>query len=189
MRELEKSPFLEQLLAKDYEVIYFTDPVDEYLMQNLLEFEDIKFQNASKDDLKLGDKDAKKENKKLKVGGGRSGYDVCSGFRSVVLLTVMAELPCSAPVGGQAACCIAHLSSRRGSCQQLDCAHDDDLGTALFCHSCVQLIRGSCATELTGETGLLVWWRAVGVQLRKAVTPMLCFCVCPGGAVWLPANQ
>ena len=71
MRELEKSPFLEQLLAKDYEVIYFTDPVDEYLMQNLLEFEDIKFQNASKDDLKLGDKDAKKENKKLKVGGGR----------------------------------------------------------------------------------------------------------------------
>ena len=45
-------------------------------MQNLLEFEDIKFQNASKDDLKLGDKDAKKENKKLKVGGGRWGTNV-----------------------------------------------------------------------------------------------------------------
>ena len=83
MRELEKSPFLEQLLAQDYEVIYFTDPVDEYLMQNLLEFEDIKFQNASKDDLKLGDKDAKKENKKLKVGQGRRGQDRISRFVSV----------------------------------------------------------------------------------------------------------
>ena len=65
--ELEASPFAEQLLDKGYEVIYFTDPVDEYVMQNLLEYEDFKFQSASKEDLKLGDKDAKKENKKLRV--------------------------------------------------------------------------------------------------------------------------
>lgn len=37
-------------------------------MQNLLEYEDMTFQSASKEDLKLGDKDAKKENKKLRVG-------------------------------------------------------------------------------------------------------------------------
>ncbi|CAM6094146.1 unnamed protein product [Calypogeia fissa] len=43
--QLEKSPFLEKLLKKGYEVIYFTDPIDEYLMQNLTEFEDKKFQN------------------------------------------------------------------------------------------------------------------------------------------------
>ena len=67
IKELQGSPFLEQLLAKDYEVIFFTDPVDEYLMQNLQDYDDIKFQNASKDDLKLADKDQKKENKKLKV--------------------------------------------------------------------------------------------------------------------------
>lgn len=67
-QELEASPFGEQLLEKGYEVIYFTDPVDEYVMQNLLEYEDLKFQSASKEDLKLGDKDAKKENKKLRVG-------------------------------------------------------------------------------------------------------------------------
>jgi heat shock protein beta len=66
IKELQGSPFLEQLLAKDYEVIFFTDPVDEYLMQNLQDYDDIKFQNASKDDLKLADKDQKKENKKLK---------------------------------------------------------------------------------------------------------------------------
>ena len=65
--ELENSPFSEQLLEKGYEIIYFTDPVDEYVMQNLMEYDDFKFQSASKEDLKLGDKDAKKENKRLKV--------------------------------------------------------------------------------------------------------------------------
>ena len=64
---MENSPFSEQLIEKGYEIIYFTDPVDEYVMQNLLEYDDYKFQSASKEDLKLGDKDAKKENKRLKV--------------------------------------------------------------------------------------------------------------------------
>lgn len=66
--ELEKSPFLERLLKKGYEVIYWTDVLDEYLMQHLLEFEDKKFANASKEDLKLADKDEKerKRDKELK---------------------------------------------------------------------------------------------------------------------------
>ncbi|XP_009791520.1 endoplasmin homolog [Nicotiana tabacum] len=56
--QLEKSPFLERLTKKNYEVIFFTDPVDEYLMQYLMDYEDNKFQNVSKEGLKLG-KDSK----------------------------------------------------------------------------------------------------------------------------------
>nr|AAN34791.1 Grp94 [Xerophyta viscosa] len=52
--QLEKSPFLEGLKKKDYEVIFFTDPVDEYLMQYLMDYEDKKFQNVSKEGLKIG---------------------------------------------------------------------------------------------------------------------------------------
>ncbi|KAK2986674.1 hypothetical protein RJ640_020836 [Escallonia rubra] len=61
--QLEKSPFLERLMKKNYEVILLTDPVDEYLMQYLMDYEDKKFQNVSKEGLKLG-KDSK--NKELK---------------------------------------------------------------------------------------------------------------------------
>eukprot|EP01018_Ginkgo_biloba_P012003 Gb_39845 [translate_table: standard] len=61
--QLEKSPFLEKLRKKNYEVIFFTDPVDEYLMQYLMDYEDKKFQNVSKEGLKLG-KDSK--NKEIK---------------------------------------------------------------------------------------------------------------------------
>ncbi|KAL5986029.1 heat shock protein 90 [Asimina triloba] len=61
--QLEKSPFLERLTKKGYEVIFFTDPVDEYLMQYLMDYEDKKFQNVSKEGVKIG-KDSK--NKDLK---------------------------------------------------------------------------------------------------------------------------
>ncbi|KAL8172121.1 hypothetical protein V2J09_023925 [Rumex salicifolius] len=56
--QLENSPFLERLSKKNYEVIFLTDPVDEYLMQYLMDYEDKKFQNVSKEGLKLG-KDSK----------------------------------------------------------------------------------------------------------------------------------
>ncbi|CAM6069587.1 unnamed protein product [Sphagnum tenellum] len=65
-KQLEKSPFLEKLLNKGYEVIYLTDAIDEYLTQNLTEYDDKKFQNASKDDLKIGSKDEKAKFKEVK---------------------------------------------------------------------------------------------------------------------------
>ncbi|CAA7391387.1 unnamed protein product [Spirodela intermedia] len=61
--QLEKSPFLEKLNKKNYEVIFFTDPVDEYLMQYLMDYEDKKFQNVSKEGLSLG-KDSKSKDLK-----------------------------------------------------------------------------------------------------------------------------
>lgn len=53
--EVEKSPFLERLLKRGFEVLYLTEPVDEYTIQNLPEFEGKKFQNAAKEGLKFGD--------------------------------------------------------------------------------------------------------------------------------------
>jgi len=41
-----------------FKVIFFTDPVDEYLMQYLMDYEDKKFQNVSKEGLNIG-KDSK----------------------------------------------------------------------------------------------------------------------------------
>lgn len=53
--EAETSPFVERLLKRGYEVLYLVDPVDEYTIQNLPEFEGKKFQNVAKEGLKFGD--------------------------------------------------------------------------------------------------------------------------------------
>ncbi len=67
--EVENSPFLEKLKRKGYEVIYFTDALDEYVMSNMPEYDGMKFFDSSKEDLKIGkDKEEKAKDKKVKVG-------------------------------------------------------------------------------------------------------------------------
>merc|ERR550537_1473707 len=60
---LLKSPSVEKLLAKDIEIIFMTDSVDEYTVQHLTEFEGKRLINASREGLKLeeGDKEKKRE--------------------------------------------------------------------------------------------------------------------------------
>lgn len=61
--EVEKSPFVERLLKKGYEVLYLTEPVDEYCIQSLPEYEGKKFQNVAKEGVKLDDSEKAKERK------------------------------------------------------------------------------------------------------------------------------
>lgn len=51
--EAAKSPFVERLLKKGFEVLYLTDAVDEYAVSALPDFEGKKFQNVAKDGLDL----------------------------------------------------------------------------------------------------------------------------------------
>lgn len=53
--ELEQSPFVERVLKKGYEVLYLIDPIDEYVMQNLPDFQEKQFLNVAKEGLKLDD--------------------------------------------------------------------------------------------------------------------------------------
>lgn len=48
---IENSPYLELLAARNIEVIYLVDPVDEYSVGSLPEFDGHKLSNAGKDDI------------------------------------------------------------------------------------------------------------------------------------------
>jgi len=66
-KSLENSPFLEALKKKGNEVLYMTDPIDEYAMQQLKEFDGKKFVNVTKEGLKLDElsEDLKKQMEEL----------------------------------------------------------------------------------------------------------------------------
>ena len=57
---VQSSPFIERLVAKGLEVVYMTDPIDEYAVQQLKEYDGHKLICATKEGLALDDDDDEK---------------------------------------------------------------------------------------------------------------------------------
>lgn len=62
--EIEQSPFIEALLARGYEIIYFTDPIDETFVENIPGYNGKMFVNIAKGDVDFAedDKDMNRDN-------------------------------------------------------------------------------------------------------------------------------
>merc|ERR1712100_828381 len=72
LKAVESSPFLEKLKKKGYEVLYMTDPIDEYCVQQLKEYDDKKLICATKEGLKMDETEEEKktfEEEKAKTEG------------------------------------------------------------------------------------------------------------------------
>jgi len=50
---LSGSPFIENLKERGYDVLYFIDPIDEYMIQNMKEYEKIKLVDVSKEEIEF----------------------------------------------------------------------------------------------------------------------------------------
>jgi heat shock protein beta len=88
---VKNSPMLEKLKKKGYEVLYMVDPLDEYVVQQLPEFDGKKLQSVTKD----APLDAKDKTKQEKL------EEVCSG----------ADLPCAVLWCVVGCCGLDHSSS------------------------------------------------------------------------------
>jgi len=62
-KKLETSPFLEEARRRDVEVIFMVDPIDEYVMQQVKDFEDKKFVCVTKEGLKFEETEEEKKQK------------------------------------------------------------------------------------------------------------------------------
>lgn len=57
VKDLSNSPFMDKFYEKDIEVIFFTEPADEYMMNHLREFNGMKFKAISKESISFDDED------------------------------------------------------------------------------------------------------------------------------------
>ena len=64
---VENSPFLEKCKAKGVEVLYLVDPIDEYAIQHVTEFDGKKLQSVTKEGLKFGDENEDVEKKRMQL--------------------------------------------------------------------------------------------------------------------------
>merc|ERR1712072_1530788 len=65
--QVSSSPFLENLRKKGLEVLYMVDPVDEYAVQQLKEFDGKKLKSVTKEGLDIADEDEKEKLEELKA--------------------------------------------------------------------------------------------------------------------------
>merc|ERR1712000_152184 len=65
--QVSSSPFLENLRKKGLEVLYMVDPVDEYSVQQLKEFDGKKLKSTTKEGLDIEDEDEKKKIEELRL--------------------------------------------------------------------------------------------------------------------------
>jgi molecular chaperone HtpG len=58
-----QSPFIETLRKKGYEVLYLVDPIDEYMVQQMKDYDDHKLKSVTKEGLELDDTEDEKKKK------------------------------------------------------------------------------------------------------------------------------
>jgi molecular chaperone HtpG len=80
-KKLESSPFLEEAKRRDLEVLFMVDPIDEYVMQQLKDFEDKKFACVTKDGLKF---DESEEEKKQREENKAAFEKLCKTVKDIL---------------------------------------------------------------------------------------------------------
>merc|ERR1711933_535727 len=103
-RSVETSPFLEKLKKKGYEVLYMVEPIDEYAVQQLKEYDGKKLVSATKEGLKLEEDE---EEKKLFEEAKAKTEGLCKLMKEVlddkvekvVVSNRLADSPCCLVTG------------------------------------------------------------------------------------------
>merc|ERR1711900_41347 len=65
--QVSSSPFIETLRKKGFEVVYMCDPIDEYAVQQLKEYDGKKLKSVTKEGLDLDTEEEKKKTEELKA--------------------------------------------------------------------------------------------------------------------------
>ncbi len=103
---VENSPYMEALRKKDYEVLYMTDPVDEWVVQAIHEYQEKHLKAIDRGDLEIDTEEEKKE-KEAKKEEAKKEYGSLMEFIQETLKEKVKEVRLSSRLTDSACCLVA----------------------------------------------------------------------------------
>jgi molecular chaperone HtpG len=103
---VENSPYMEALRKKDYEVLYLTDPVDEWVVQTLTSYNEKHLKGIDRGDLEL-DTEEEKKAQEAKKEEAKKEYGDLIGFIEETLKERVKEVRLSSRLTESACCLVA----------------------------------------------------------------------------------
>jgi molecular chaperone HtpG len=103
---VENSPYMEALRKKDYEVLYMTDPVDEWVVQAIHEYQEKHLKAIDRGDLEIDTEEEKKE-KEAKKEEAKKEYGTLMEFIQETLKEKVKEVRLSSRLTDSACCLVA----------------------------------------------------------------------------------
>ena len=96
MKSVEDSPYMENIREKGYDILFLTDPIDEYITQHLKDFDGKQFVDISREGLDLGEnKDEKEKTEKEFEPLCKFIKDILGdNIEKVVTSTKLTKTPC-----------------------------------------------------------------------------------------------
>ena len=112
------SPHLEILKSKDYEVLFFIDPIDEWVAQGLTDYDGKSLKAADRGELEL-DSEEEKETKKTAREGAEKEFKGLLGFIQEELKDEVKEVRLSSRLTDSACCLVADESGMNANLERI----------------------------------------------------------------------
>lgn len=103
---VENSPHLEAFRKKGYDVLFLIDPIDEWVVQSLPEYDEKSLKSVTKGDIELGSDEEKEESKKALDEAGKK-FETVIGVIQKVLEEDVKEVRLSNRLTESASCLVA----------------------------------------------------------------------------------
>ena len=120
-----RSPHLEAFLAKGYEVLYLTDPIDEILATHLTEFDEKPLKSVGKGEVELGTEEEKKEAEEARAEK-QAAHESLLGALKAALEDHVKEVRLSSRLTESAACLVGEEHDLSPQLQRLLKQHNQD---------------------------------------------------------------